>query len=138
MDPSHFPQVEETTIPYLLAYLLYIPQELNAYSYVRNNPANLVDQFGLGGGQLDDCGIMEKQEKATRTRLFRGRKCLVALETCERNCQNAWADSCIEGEDFDTDKCIKECDDSLKQCQKGKGFKHPQMLYDKFNCTYKR
>jgi len=61
-DPSHSVHPEGTSIPYVLPYIFNIPQELNRYSYVQNDPMGRVDKRGLlgtgfggyggGGGEL--------------------------------------------------------------------------------------
>jgi len=47
VDPSHSQHADIEKIPYLISELLAIPQELNAYSFVRNRPTNLTDAMGL-------------------------------------------------------------------------------------------
>ena len=46
-DPSHSIQPQGNGIPYLLPYLFTIPQELNLYPYVLNNPIKSTDKLGL-------------------------------------------------------------------------------------------
>jgi RHS repeat-associated protein len=46
-DPSHGVQPRGIGIPYFLPSILYLPQELNLYPYVQNNPTNLADFEGL-------------------------------------------------------------------------------------------
>jgi RHS repeat-associated protein len=46
-DPSHAVQPRGIGIPYFLPSILHLPQELNLYPYVQNNPTNLADFEGL-------------------------------------------------------------------------------------------
>ncbi len=47
LDPSHQVQAVGSNIPYLLPYLLGIPQGLNGFVYVGNDPLNFSDPTGL-------------------------------------------------------------------------------------------
>jgi len=46
-DPSHSVQSGGMGVPYLIPFLLDKPQELNAYTYVQNDPVNMLDPTGL-------------------------------------------------------------------------------------------
>jgi hypothetical protein len=89
-----------------------------------------------------DCPIMREQERMSKIAKYlfflRGHICGEAFGTCMRNCQNAKADECISEyeESFDAKECKNECREELNDCLKGKGFEHPDVLYEKFGCEY--
>jgi RHS repeat-associated protein len=46
-DPSHFVQPRGNNIPYLISFILNSPQEQNYYTFVKNDPINNIDMYGL-------------------------------------------------------------------------------------------
>ena len=102
--------------------------DVNLYRYANANPVNLTDPMGL----YSDCELLEDQEKASSSAfaklgIVKARICGQSLLTCQKNC----------GTSFCTDEskkleCEAKCIKSFNSCNNGKGFKHPEMIKNKF------
>ena len=145
-DPSHSIDFDKSSVPYSILYELFTPLRLNNAIYSSNNAVNLIDAWGLLGckpyedpqpeeDEAPDCRKMRLQEKASKSPFGRRRNCLTAYKTCKQNCDLAKANEKLDGtEQFDLRECYKGCDAGAKKCNKGKGFKFPQSLYDHLGC----